>query len=97
MVTPIGNVILLTISTLFAFAMVLEGILLITTHKLITPIPSRILVTIGNGILGREKSSQYFSGRNTLKTQRTYAVFALGFGALILIACAINLNLLLNS
>lgn len=97
MVPPTGNIIFLIISTILSITMILEGILLLASQKLITPIPSRILVTIGNVVLGRDKISQTLSGKNTLQTQRTYALFALGFGIMILIACAINLTLLLNS
>jgi hypothetical protein len=97
MVHSAVNIVLLVVSTLISIIMILEGILLLTSTKLITPIPSKILVMIGNGFLGREKSAHYFSGKNTLSTQRTYALFSLGFGVIILVACAFNLTLLLNS
>jgi hypothetical protein len=61
-------------------------------RKQIVPLPSKLLYWICVIFIGKEKSIQWFTDKNTPENLRTYAIFAFVFGISLLISSAIFLN-----
>jgi len=66
--------------------MIFEGLCVVKFQKKIIPLPTRILSWIGVLLVGREKSTQWFAGKNTAENLRTYAIFALVLGTLLVVS-----------
>jgi hypothetical protein len=79
------------ISLIFGITMIIEGFYIIMVKQQTVPIPSKILFWIGIGLVGREKSTQKFTGKNTPENLHTYAIFVLIFGASLIVSSFIYL------
>jgi hypothetical protein len=89
---PLSQLVLFSFSVLIGTTMLSEGFLIVKMQKAIIPIPSKILYWIGVGLIGKEKSTKWFAGKNTPESLRTYAFFALFFGTSLLVSSFIYLN-----
>jgi hypothetical protein len=93
---PFNYLPLFSLSLIFGIAMIIEGFLIVKLRKQIIPLPSRVLYWIGVGLIGKEKSTQKFTGKTTPENLRTYAVIALIFGVSVVISSFVYLNSILS-
>jgi len=89
---PFTHFVQFFLALLFGIAMLVEGILIGILHKQTTPLPSKILYWISVGLVGKEKSMQRFSGKNTPENLRTYTCFVFFFGILVTASSFVYLN-----
>lgn len=87
-----NNLVQFSLPLLLGVIMISEGILIGILHRQIIPLPSRILVWIGIGWIGKDKSAQRFAGQNSPQQMQTYAYVVLFFGACIIVSSFIYLN-----
>ena len=85
---PLNNLPLLFVALIFGTLMMIEGVVIVRSQRQVIPIPTRILVFIGTGLVGREKISQRFTSNNTPENLRTYAYFDLVFGTALLLSAS---------
>ncbi len=86
------NYFLFFFSLIAGLTMIAEGYLILGLKKQITPLPTRILVGLGNLVVGSEKSRLLFGGKMTPQSLRVYAGVVLIFGTLILISNGVYLT-----
>lgn len=87
---------LFSLSLFFGITMIIEGFLIVKLHKQIIPLPSKLLYWVGVGLIGKEKSNQRFTGKNTPENLRTYAIITLIFGTSLVLSSFIYLNWFLS-
>jgi hypothetical protein len=86
---PFDNLLLFSLAFLMGITMITEGLLIVKLQKQIIPLPSRILNWISVGLVGKEKSTQRFTGKITPENLRTYAIFVLVFGGSVILSSLI--------
>jgi hypothetical protein len=94
--SPLDYFPLFFVAIIFGATMIIEGFLIVVKQKQIIPLPSKVLYWISVGISGKEKSTQWFSGKNTPENNRTYAFLALIFGGMLVLSSFISLNWILS-
>jgi hypothetical protein len=94
---PLGQLSFFCFSFAMGIAMIVEGILIVLLQRQILPLPSKILQWASVRMAGKEKTAQWFAGKNTVANQRTYATYALVFGAAVVVSSFIYLNGILSA
>jgi hypothetical protein len=84
------------LSILFGLSMTIEGFVIIVLRKQLIPLPSRLLYWVSAGVVGKEKSTQWFAGKTTPENTRTYAFIALFFGVCLILSSFIYLQSLVS-
>ena len=88
---PLGSYLLFILSLAFAFAMLVEGCLILLLKKQITPLPTRVLYGLGLLVVGKAQSRHRFLGRTSPKDLQRYASIVLVFGTLTLVSSGVYL------
>jgi hypothetical protein len=86
---PLDNLPLFSLAFIMGIIMITEGLLIIKLQKQIVPLPSRILNWVSVGLVGKEKSGQWFAGKNTPEHLQTYAIITMVFGGSVILSSLI--------
>jgi uncharacterized membrane protein YeaQ/YmgE (transglycosylase-associated protein family) len=89
---PFINLAQFFLPLLFGITMIVEAFLIGILHKQITPLPSKILYWIGVGLIGKEKSTQRFTGNNTPENLKTYSIVVSFLGLCLIVSSFVYLN-----
>ncbi len=89
---PFNNLTQFILVLLFGVTMIAEALLIGVLHKQKIPLPSRILYWISVGLFGKERSTHWFTGKNTPENLRAYALIVSLFGVCLVVTSFIHLD-----
>jgi hypothetical protein len=95
MINSLSNLALFSLSFIIGIAMLVEGFLIVKLHRRIIPLPTKVLIWVSIGLVGKEKAAQRFGGKTTPEALRTYALFVLLFGTSLVVSSLVYLNWIL--